>query len=169
MQDTSESNANAAALKSDLAGDVDSRKQWMAVLARAQLEELEAAWRKLAEAPRYTWLRPPQTGLLLLRGRVGGSGAKFNLGEASVTRCALRTECGRTGIAYVLGRSHRHAELAAILDAMLQDGARGASAAHEVVTILRATQAARRECASRKAAATKVNFYTLVRGEDPRC
>lgn len=138
----------------------------MAVLARAPVEELEAAWRRLSAPPEYVWLRRPETGLAMLRGRAGGTGAKFNLGEASLTRCALRTARGHTGVAYVLGRSHRHAELAALFDAMLQDAKQRAVIERDIIAALFAAQAARREAAGRKAAATRVDFYTLARGED---
>jgi alpha-D-ribose 1-methylphosphonate 5-triphosphate synthase subunit PhnG len=107
----------------------------------------------------------------MLRGRAGGNGVKFNLGEASLTRCALRTlehqGGGNTGVAYVLGRSHRHAELAAQFDALLQDAAWRADIERSVIRRLAAAQEARRDAASCKAAATRVDFYTLVRGEDP--
>jgi len=137
----------------------------MAVLARADLHELETAWGHLAVPPGHTWLRRPETGLVMLRARIGGSGAKFNLGEASVTRCTLRTDTGLTGVAYLLGRSHRHAELAALFDALLQDETRHAELQRGLIERLAAAQATRRDAASRKAAATKVDFYTIVRGE----
>lgn len=137
----------------------------MAVLARSEIHELEAAWHELVTPPSYAWLRRPETGLVMLRGRAGGSGAMFNLGECSVTRCTLRTAPGLTGVSYLLGRSHRHAELAAIFDALLQDETRHAELHSELIERLAAAQALRRDAASRKAAATKVDFYTIVRGE----
>lgn len=147
------------------APDTDARRTWMAVLARSELRELEAAWRTLPKPPSHTWLRRPETGLVMLRARAGGSGAKFNLGEASVTRCTLRIDSGQTGVAYLLGRSSRHAELAALFDALLQDESRYAELHNGLIAVLAATQAARRDTASRKAAATKVDFFTVVRGE----
>lgn len=151
--------------------DQAARRRWMAVLARAGVAELEAAWRRLAAPPAFQWLRKPETGLAMLRGRAGGSGAKFNLGEASLTRCALRSldqqGGGNTGVAYVLGRNHRHAELAAQFDALLQDAAWRADIERGVIRRLAAAQEARRDAAGCKAAATRVDFYTLVRGENP--
>ena len=80
-------------------------------------------------------IRPPETGLVMLRGRMGGTGGAFNLGEATVTRCAVRTAKGHEGHAYVMGRNHGHAKIAAVCDALLQDesqsresGSPGASA-----------------------------------------
>ena len=85
----------------------------MAILARASREELEAAWSSLESPPAYQWLRRPETGLAMVRARAGGGGAKFNLGEASITRCTLRTADAKTGVAYILGRDRRRAELPA--------------------------------------------------------
>jgi alpha-D-ribose 1-methylphosphonate 5-triphosphate synthase subunit PhnG len=96
----------------------------MALLARAPLPLLEQYL-----APHLSnqsqWLRRPETGLMMVQGRAGGTGERFNLGEITVTRCTLRLgdAAGNTpvGVAYVLGRSHRHAQLAATADALLQD------------------------------------------------
>jgi alpha-D-ribose 1-methylphosphonate 5-triphosphate synthase subunit PhnG len=99
------------------------RQAWIALLSRAPLALLETALGSHAhESP--DWLRPPETGLVMVHGRAGGTGDRFNLGEATVTRCALRLGAGPVGVAYVLGRSHRQAHLAATADALLQDPAR---------------------------------------------
>jgi alpha-D-ribose 1-methylphosphonate 5-triphosphate synthase subunit PhnG len=152
------------------------RRRWMSVLAKARLDELEGAWDDLAEKPRYDWLRRPEVGMVMVRARTGGTGSQFNLGQMTVTRCALRlaggaaeTGCvglGRVGLGYVQGRSKRHAELAAVFDALLQDEGRRPALERSIVAPLEAAHAARREARSRKANATKVNFFTLVRGED---
>lgn len=147
----------------------EARRHWMAVLARASTEQLERAWRTVATPPEHQWLRRPETGLAMLRGRAGGTGAQFNLGEASITRCALRVtdtadSSGHAGFAYVLGRDHRHAELAALFDALLQDAQRGPALQQTIIKSLADTQARQRDDASRKAAATRVDFYTMVHG-----
>jgi alpha-D-ribose 1-methylphosphonate 5-triphosphate synthase subunit PhnG len=148
------------------ADSLAARRHWMAVLARARTEELERAFRTLQPVPEYQWLRQPEAGLIMLRGRIGGSGAKFNLGEASLTRCVLRVDSGHTGVSYVLGRDRRHAELAALFDALLQDPDRRDQLDSGVIRALEAAQVQRRDAVSRKAAATKVEFYTLARGDD---
>lgn len=137
----------------------------MGVLAKARLDELEAAFASVPEKPAYTWLRPPETGLVMVRARAGGTGVKFNLGEMPVTRCALKTEGGVVGHAYVQGRSHRHAELAALIDAMLLAGM--AEIESRVISPLAQARAARAALAQAQAAATRVEFFTLVRGENP--
>lgn len=146
------------------------RQRWMALLARASVGDLERALRAADNIPQYEWLRRPEIGLAMLRGRAGGTGLQFNLGEASVTRCTLRTlgaqSGGYTGVSYVLGRDRRHAELAALFDALLQDEERSVRLHHTLIDSLAAAQANRRHDRSRKAAATRVDFYTMVRGDD---
>lgn len=146
--------------------EVAARQRWMAVLARASAEELSKAFDVLEPVPSFRWLRPAESGLVMVRARIGGSGAKFNVGEAAVTRCVTRTDDGYTGVSYVLGRERRRAELAALLDALLQDRARRPAIERLVLQPMAARQREHRETASRKAAATKVEFYTLARGED---
>jgi len=143
-----------------------SRARWMRVLARATREELEAAWANLAEPPEYEMLRRPEIGLVMVRGRAGGTGNPFNFGEMTVTRCAVRLSDGTTGHCYAAGRDRRKVELAAVFDALLQSGNRSLDA--NVVGPLSLRQAAERALVSRKAAATKVEFFTMVRGDNPQ-
>ncbi len=137
------------------------RQRWMATLARASRAEIEAL---LGAPPQHELLKAPETGTVMLEGRAGGAGQRFNLGEATVTRCVVRLAGGRMGFSYALGRDGRKARLAALLDARLQDEAED-SALHQGIAALARGQAAARELASRKAAATKVDFFTMVRGE----
>jgi alpha-D-ribose 1-methylphosphonate 5-triphosphate synthase subunit PhnG len=142
----------------------------MSVLAKARLDELESAWDGLAEKPGFAWLRQPEVGMVMVRARSGGSGGRFNLGQMTVTRCALKLDGDAgpdcVGLGYVQGRSKRHAELAAVFDALLQDDTRRRVLEDSVIAPLESAQAARRAERSRKAASTKVNFFTMVRGEN---
>jgi alpha-D-ribose 1-methylphosphonate 5-triphosphate synthase subunit PhnG len=135
----------------------------MAVLARASQTELQAIV-TAATAPKYEILKVPEIGSVMIEGRAGGAGRRFNLGEATVTRCVVRIDGGVMGHAYALGRDKQKATLAALLDAVLQVEPEGGPA-HAGIARLAAEQASRRATASRKAAATKVEFFTLVRGE----
>jgi len=65
----------------------------------------------------------------------------------------------------VMGRDHRHAELAAIFDALLQDPLHHHKISNSVVSILKDSCDKRKEEVSKKSAATKVDFFTMVRGE----
>ncbi|WP_246116846.1 phosphonate C-P lyase system protein PhnG [Denitrobaculum tricleocarpae] len=147
------------------------RGAWMSILAKADPGELSRAWDSLDDKPTWRWLRKPETGLVMVRGRAGGTGAAFNLGEMTVTRCAVVTESGDgnqgfTGQGYLAGRDRRHAELAALFDALLQDSSRRSALEDTLLKPLADGLAARRRAASAKSAATKVDFFTLVRGED---
>jgi alpha-D-ribose 1-methylphosphonate 5-triphosphate synthase subunit PhnG len=141
-----------------------ARAQWMSLLAQAEPDELSAAMDAFAPPADTSWLRPAQTGLYMLRGRVGGTGPQFNFGEITVTRCSVQAG-GHIGHAWVRGSNSRHAELAALADAMLQDSAHYASLRMQVIEPLRRALDTRRDAASRKAASSKVEFFTVVRGE----
>ena len=140
--------------------DTADRQHWMAVLARAAAADLEAA--SAGMLPAYTRLRGPEAGLIMLRGRAGGTGDPFNLGEASVVRCTVRTEAGQIGHAYCLGRDLRHAELAAALDAALQDDAMRETVWTRVIAPLADKQERARQQTARRAAATRVDFFTMA-------
>lgn len=144
-----------------------SRARWMSILARATREELEKAWATLPNRPAYEMLRRPEIGLAMVRGRAGGTGNPFNFGEMTVTRCAVRLGDGTTGHCYAAGRDGRKAELAALFDALLQNAA-NAQLETDVIAPLARRQADDRAEASRKAAATKVEFFTMVRGDNPK-
>lgn len=139
-----------------------ARKGWLSVLAKAPAAAALAQFATV-EAPERRMLRAPETGMVMVRGRAGGSGDPFNLGEMTVTRCAVRLASGETGVGYVAGRDHAHAEAAATLDAMMQSPALRPVAA-PVIAALAADAAARKAEAARKAAATKVEFFTMVTG-----
>lgn len=147
-----------------------ARQAWLAVLAKASLAELEGAWSALAEKPAYRRLRPGETGLVMLRGRIGGTGQPFNLGEMTMTRATVQLldaagQVSHAGFGHVTGRSARRAELVALFDAMLQDPARHAALARDVVAPLAARQQAAKAARSAKVMASKVDFFTMVRGE----
>ena len=145
---------------------IAARQGWIRVLAKASLAELEAAWADLSEKPDYRLLRPTETGLAMVRGRVGGTGQPFNLGEMTMTRAAIQlTRPGRTpvtGFGHVAGREARRAELVALFDALLQDDEHHAAIAAAVVAPLAAHQAAEKAETALKVAASKVEFFTLV-------
>lgn len=151
-------------MTADIPSSDAPRRRWLGVLARAGRESLEAALAAIAPAPAAQHVRAPECGMVMLRGRVGGTGDAFNFGEATVTRCAVRLG-EQLGVGYVLGRDRRHAELVAMLDALLQDPARGPALLREVVEPLarRQDEAAARRAA--EVAGSRVEFFTMVRGE----
>lgn len=138
------------------------RRAWMATLARTSVDDLQSLVDSQGEQPAYTLPRAPETGLCMVRGRMGGDGRRFNLGEMTVTRCVVQLEDDTAGVAYVTGRDRRQAELAALADALLLSGRMSLSALQPLrdrIDHKRSTRAA-------QVAATKVDFFTLVRGED---
>jgi alpha-D-ribose 1-methylphosphonate 5-triphosphate synthase subunit PhnG len=143
------------------------RRRWLSILAKAPSKDVIAAWDGLAERPAYRALRTPEIGMVLVRGRMGGGGDAFNLGEMTVTRAAVRLDSGETGIGYVAGRDRRHAEIAAAVDAMMQSAVLRPAVEGAVVARLARGQDERRDTAARKAAATKVDFFTMVRTRSP--
>lgn len=143
------------------------RQRWMAVLARASGAELQACWDALTSKPDCKVLRQPEPGLVMVRGRAGGDGQRFNIGEMTVTRCAVRCQDGGVetiGHAYVKGRDKEQCALAARFDALLQFDHRRKNLLAEVIEPLAKQQQKRRDSIARKAAATKVDFFTMVRG-----
>ena len=115
--------------------------------------------------PAHEDLREPENGLVMVRGRIGGDGAPFNLGEATVSRAAVRLSTGEVGFGYTLGRDRQKAQLIALCDAMVQSDEFAAAVEADVIAPLRAAMIARRNRKAAEAAATRVDFYTLVRGE----
>ncbi len=137
----------------------------MGLLARSKDADLLGLWRTYGDTPAFTWLRSPETGGVMVRGRMGGSGASFNVGEMTVTRCSLSLAEGQVGHAYVQGRSKSKAEAAALIDALMQTAATDAVRS-AILNPLAALESEARNTRARKAAATKVDFFTLARGED---
>lgn len=139
------------------------RQAAMAVLAHADADDIAQRLEGIA-VPAHENLREPENGLVMLRGRTGGDGAPFNLGEATVSRAAVRLASGEVGIGYTLGRDRDKARLIALCDALVQTTAHAALEA-EVLAPLRLQIDAERKRKAAEAAATRVDFYTLVRGE----
>jgi alpha-D-ribose 1-methylphosphonate 5-triphosphate synthase subunit PhnG len=140
----------------------EARKGWISTLAKADPKRLAAL---LPELVPHEVLRAPEIGAVMVRGRVGGSGEPFNLGEMTVTRCSVRLAEGAVGHAWVQGRDKSHALRAAVTDALMQTDA-ATEIAERVLRPLASEAAAAKTLRAAKAAATKVEFFTMVRGED---
>ncbi|MFZ5963656.1 phosphonate C-P lyase system protein PhnG [Thalassococcus sp. BH17M4-6] len=141
------------------------RKAWMSLLAKAPEGRVAALLDAAMTRPPFTWLRAPEIGSTMVRGRAGATGAPFNLGEVTVTRCALSLDTGEVGHAYIQGRRKADAEAAALVDALMQ-GPDAAKVRAAVLDILAAEQTAAKSARAAKAAATRVEFFTMTRGED---
>ena len=109
-------------------------------------------------------LRAPETGLVLVRARIGGDGDRFNVGEATVTRCAVRHRArpGATvaGVGARARAGRRPARRVACVDALLQrEDVAPAACAQRVHRWRPTRQSANAERAA--AEATRVRFFTL--------
>ncbi|HTV31169.1 MAG TPA: phosphonate C-P lyase system protein PhnG [Xanthobacteraceae bacterium] len=145
---------------------VAGRRAAMKILAQSDVASIERGLAAADCAARFVELRAPEVGLVMLRGRIGGNGAPFNVGEASVTRAAVQLESGERGFAYILGRDPKKARLAAICDALWQAKASRERIEQHVLAPLRVGLENRERIERERTAATKVDFFTLVRGED---
>lgn len=159
MSDTLEKTSHGASV-------VTQRQYWISVLSRSSSNELCAYWKDLSPGLSYRMLRQPETGLVMVRGRAGGKGQRFNLGEASVTRCSVSMETGEVGHGYVTGRNKHHAEMAAVFDAVLQNEKWTERLLADVIAPIDERLQKSKSERQAKVASTKVDFFTMVRGED---
>jgi alpha-D-ribose 1-methylphosphonate 5-triphosphate synthase subunit PhnG len=149
----------------DSVDQINPRKTWLSLLAKAPSGRVAELLGQTMPEPQFSWLRSPEVGSVMVRGRAGGAGSPFNLGEMTVTRCALSLATGEIGHGYVQGRCKEDARAAALVDALMQtDQAEYVRA--KVLGPLQQEETARRLSRAGKAAATKVEFFTMARGED---
>jgi alpha-D-ribose 1-methylphosphonate 5-triphosphate synthase subunit PhnG len=150
------------------------RSSWMATLAKAPLPLLEERIQTLKGLPDYEFLRSPEIGLTMVRGRAEGTGQPFNLGEMTITRCVVQVslkpgahseQASIAGFGYVAGRSQRHAELAAVCDALLQHPDWQSKIQTQVIEPLQTAANEKRMTQEAEVESTRVNFFTLLRGE----
>ena len=140
------------------------RKAAMAVLAHSGAVDIAGRLAAIP-LPDHENLREPENGLVMVRGRVGGDGAPFNLGEATVSRAAVRLSTGEVGFGYTLGRDRQKAQMIALCDALIQSADHAGTVETHVLAPLRAAIAAEQNRKAAETAATRVDFYTMVRGE----
>ncbi|QFI68608.1 phosphonate C-P lyase system protein PhnG [Sinorhizobium alkalisoli] len=156
---------NATEKHGRLAEPAAERRDAMRLLARATRAELATAWQAIADKPEVAAVRGPETGLVMVRGRIGGGGNPFNLGEATVTRATVRLSSGEIGHGQLLGTDKECARLAAIFDAIYQNPAYkpAVEALHRQIAARLLAEERRK---AEETAATRVDFFTMVRGED---
>jgi alpha-D-ribose 1-methylphosphonate 5-triphosphate synthase subunit PhnG len=156
------------------AAQVQSRSNWISTLAKAPLPLLEECVKTLGTVPDYDFLRSPEIGLTMVRGRAEATGQPFNLGEMTITRCVVQLGSANgaqaagesiAGFGYVAGRSQRHAELAAVCDALLQHRDWQFRVLTQVIEPLKVAATEKRASETAAVESTRVNFFTLLRGE----
>lgn len=144
---------------------LQTRQRWMSVLAHSRPDELLAHWQTLNLSPQFERIRAPETGLTQLQGRMGGTGKRFVMGDMTITRAVIQLDGGVYGYSYVSGRNKPHAELCAVIDALLQMQGMDELLHKRVIAPLAALQQERRQQRAREVASSRVDFFTLVRGE----
>ena len=148
--------------------DTAARQRWMRTLAMAGPDALDAAWQGWEPKPAVQAIRGPEAGLVMVRARTDGGGARFNLGEATVTRATVRLHgeplaADAVGTSYVLGTDLEHARLAAIFDGLLTDAGQRERVLAEVIAPLEQAQAERDNDRQAEARSTLVDFFTVSR------
>jgi len=143
-----------------------SRREAFAVLAAAPADELLKLWQESGLPDEATLMRGPETGLVALRGRIGGGGSPFNFGEATVTRASVKLPTGEVGHAYALGREREKVRISAVVDALRQRPEFAPAVETKILEPLARHLGERDERRRAEIAATRVEFFTMVRGED---
>ncbi|HEX2146682.1 MAG TPA: phosphonate C-P lyase system protein PhnG, partial [Pseudorhizobium sp.] len=143
-----------------------ARQRVARLLAQSLAEELAMAWEGLDDKPDVHPVRGPETGLVMVRGRIGGGGDPFNLGEATITRATVRLGSGTVGHAYALGTDKAKVRLAAIFDAMWQEDQTSGFVENEILSPIESRIADEDQRRASQTAATRVDFFTMVRGDD---
>ncbi|SCC47897.1 phosphonate C-P lyase system protein PhnG [Kosakonia oryziphila] len=146
--------------------DTPTRQRWMAALAQSSPEMLRTRMRTLGLAPDYEHVRKPQTGLVQVQARMGGTGDRFFPGDTTLTRAVVRLSSGQLGFSWVLGRDKGHAERCAVCDALLQEPTHFQTLMETLITPLEADRAARIAARLAEVNASRVDFFTLVRGDN---
>ena len=143
---------------------IEKRKSWMSLLATSNKNDLLNLWEQKKINIRYEWLRTPEIGSIMAQGRMGVTGDKFNIGEVTITRCSIKLNCGTIGHSYVQGRSKKKAEISALCDALMQTEMSN-EINKSIIIPLEKIKKNNKDKILSKAEATKVDFFTLVRGE----
>lgn len=144
---------------------MNERANWLGLMAKSPAKILDECWQKADLSPEFEVIRSPEIGSVMVRGRMGGTGDAFNLGEMTVTRTSVKLSCGTVGHGYIMGRSKKTATRVALCDALLQTGDKQ-KIKDNIIQPLLSLKKENDQRISAKAAATKVDFFTLVRGED---
>ena len=144
--------------------EIDKRKSWMSVLATSDKNNILSFWEKTKIKVNYQWLRAPEIGSIMAQGRMGVTGNRFNIGEVTITRCSLKLDCGTIGHSYVQGRSKKKAEISALCDALMQTKL-AEKINKKIIKPLEKIKIDKKNKILSKAEATKVDFFTLVRGD----
>lgn len=142
--------------------DTATRQHWMSVLAHSQPAELAARLKALNITADYEVIRAAETGLVQIQARMGGTGERFFAGDATLTRAAVRLTDGTLGYSWVLGRDKQHAERCALM----QQTRHFQNLSETLIAPLDADRMARIAARQAEVNASRVDFFTMVRGDN---
>ena len=149
--------------------DANRRKEWMEFLCIADPTDLESVKNNLDASHDipldYTYIVKPETGLIMVQAKADGSRTRFNLGETTVSRCILKIKEQYTGASWIIGSDLQHAKNAALFDALLQDPEYNEKLTELLFRKLEKKQNAKNIKLKQDIEKTKVEFFTLKRGE----
>jgi len=146
------------------------RQQLLSVLSVSELSAIQSYWQALSISPRYSLLKAPEVGMTMVRAKTGGTGQAFNMGEMTVTRTVIRlndinAQNDVIGFGYTAGRNTQKSELIAVIDACFQLSEYAASITKLLLQPLQQLRQQQKNQQTAQVSATKVNFFTMVRGE----
>lgn len=156
---------------------IKKRQLLLSVLSKSAFNDIDNFWQTLSITPSYTLLKTPEVGMTMVRAKTGGAGQEFNMGEMTVTRTVIRldsiescsesekTQAGIIGFGYTAGRETKKSELIAVIDACFQLSAYAELIEEKILQPLSEQLQEKETLQSEKVDSTKVNFFTMVRGE----
>lgn len=143
----------------------NARRQLLSVLAKSTLDAIQTRWHPLSIKPEYRFLKKPEIGMVMVRAQADEAGQKFNMGEMTMTRCVIQLANNELGFGHCSGRDKTKAELIAVIDACFQLEEYQAIISENLLQALEALLVDQYQQQSAQVAASKVNFFTMVRGE----
>ncbi|KFC05323.1 PhnG family protein [Trabulsiella guamensis ATCC 49490] len=146
--------------------DTATRQRWLSALSHSDPAALSARMQALELSPDYELIRAPETGLVQIQARMGGTGDRFFAGDATLTRAVIRLADGTLGYSWVLGRDKPHAERCAVIDALLQLQPHFQTLMETLISPLEAARTAQINARRAEVDASRVDFFTLVRGDN---
>ena len=145
---------------------VAERQRRMSILARASYQDVLTLWNKNPIELEYSIIREPEIGMVQIRGKMGNVGDKFNVGDATMTRASVLLETGEIGHCYMLGRNVKQALLASRIDAVMQIEKYKDMLNIQIINPLENIYKTTKQKQKKEAQTSKVDFFTLERGEE---
>ena len=139
------------------------RPEWISIFSKTNESLLKNSLDHINFKENYDVLLGPEIGSIMIQGRAGGSGDKFNLGEATLTKCIVKFQ-EKTGYSYHLGRNLIKSEYGAILDALMQIESYHSKLLMYVKEFQEEIQKEKTKIIA-GSSESKVDFFTMVRGD----